>query len=130
MRRESCTRIEYIIERNRDELLREAGTKILQYLERFKVRSDSADPFKIAYWFGTVLADRAGEANDLDRRVVLLVTMQVLDHMCEHHSDRKMPADMRSKMDMSIAEGKHLLEFGEHGLYHSMKTLAKAYAAQ
>lgn len=125
---ESVNRIRFVIENNRDELMREAGTLILTYLERYKVKSDTADPFKLAFWFGIALSGKVGEVNDLDKRVVLLTTIGLLDIFCHAHCSRCMPIDMRSKMNMSIAEGKNIEEFGHHGLYHSFKSLAKAYS--
>lgn len=123
----SVQRIRFVIENHRDELMREAGTLILSYLERYKVRSDTADPFKLAFWFGIALGGKVGEVNDLDRRAVLLATVEMLDIFCDAHCKKRMPLDMRAKMDMSIAEGKHLEEFGHNGLYHSFKCVAKAY---
>lgn len=124
-RYESILRIRYVIENSRDELMREAGALILSYLERYRVKSDSADPFKIAFWFGVALAEKVGEVDQFDKRVVLLITMECLDIFCAAHCQKRMAPDMRSKMDMSIAEGKHLEEFGQHGLYHSFKCISK-----
>jgi hypothetical protein len=124
---ESVKRIRYLIESSRDALMREAGTYILGYLERYRVRSDTADPFKLTYWFGIALSNKAGEIDGLDKRAVLLTTVELLDILSDAHCKKRMPEDMRSKMDISIAEGKYIEEFGSHGMYHSFKVLAKAY---
>jgi hypothetical protein len=126
-RMESVMRIRSVIENDRNSLMTDAGVLILQYLSRFKVKSDSADPFKICYWFGVALADKVGAVNDIDKRSVLLIAVELLDSFCESHCGKRMPSDMRAKMDMSISEGKYLEEFGHHGLYHSFKSVAKAY---
>jgi hypothetical protein len=123
----SVTRIRAAIENDRVALMRQAGLLIAQYLNRFRVRSETADPFKICYWFGVALADKLGAANENDKRSVLWITVEMLDLFCETQCGKQMPADMRAKMNMSIAEGKHLEEFGHHGLYHSFKSVAKAY---
>ena len=120
-------RIRIAIESDRDNLMRQAGLHIAQYLTRFKVRSETADPFKICYWFGVALADKLGAANENDKRSVLWITVELLDIFCQAQCGKKMPEDMRQKMNMSISEGKHIEEFGHHGLYHSFKSVAKAY---
>jgi hypothetical protein len=124
-RYESIVRIRHIIENNRDELMREGGTLILNYLERYHVKSETADPFKLTFWFGVALGEKVGEVNGIDKRSVLLTTVEILDILCETHCGKKMPSDMRAKMDMSIAEGKHIDEYGQHGLYHSFKCISK-----
>jgi hypothetical protein len=122
---ECVNRIREVITLQRDELLREMGTSILGYLERFRVRSDTADPFKLAYWFGLALSEKMAEINVLDSRVVLLVTVEMLDLFCYTHCKIRMPSEMKSKINVSISEGKHAEEFGLYGIYHSFKSLTK-----
>ena len=123
----SAQRIRHAIENDRATLVKQAGLHIAQYLTRFKVLSETADPFKICYWFGVALADKLGAASENDKRSVLWITVELLDIFCETQCGKRMPQDMRAKMNMSIAEGKHIEEFGHHGLYHSFKSVAKAY---
>lgn len=123
----SAARIRIAIENDREALMRQAGLLIAQYLNRFRVSSETADPFKICYWFGMALADKLGAANENDSRSVLWITVELLDTFCHTQCGKSMPGDMREKMNMSIAEGKHVEEFGHHGLYHSFKSVAKAY---
>ncbi len=115
------------IEHERDVLFKEAGTAILTYLTRYRVKSSTADPFKLAYWFGVALANRVGEKDSMAKRCVLLVMLELLDNFCEAHCGKRFPKDMREKMDLSIAEGKHLDEYGVYGLYHSFKSVSKSH---
>jgi hypothetical protein len=55
------------------------------------------------------------------------MTLETLDNMCEAHCGQRMPDAMRHKMDLSVAEGTHLQDFGSYGLYHAFKTLAKSH---
>ncbi|MDD5058222.1 MAG: hypothetical protein PHQ60_10135 [Sideroxydans sp.] len=118
-------RIRSSIEKYRDELICQASVDILSYLTRLKVRSKSCDPLKLSYWFGQALASKVGEQNELDRKVVLTLTVIFLDMMCEWHCGKKLPDEMQSKLIMSISQGKHQEDFGQFGIYFSIKAISK-----
>lgn len=122
----SCiARIRSAIEEYRDELMQQASADIYSYLTRLKVRSKSGDPFKLTYWFGQALASKVGEQHDLDRKVVLTLTVLFLDMMCDWHCETKLPDEMLSKLILSISQGKHQEDFGQFGIYFSFKAISK-----
>lgn len=118
-------RIWSAIETYRDELTEQTVLDILVYLKRYRVHSKSCDPLKFAYFFGKALASKVGEQHDLDRKVVLTLTVWVLDILCSWHCEKTLPDDMRSKLDMSISQGKDEGDFGIYGIYFVFKVVSK-----
>lgn len=118
-------RIRAYIEKDREELMEQATSDIFSYLTRYKVRSRSCDPLKLAYWFGQALATKVGEQHDLDRKVVLTLTVMLLDMFCEWNCSRNLPPQMLAKLFMSISQGKHEDDFGTFGIYFSFKSISK-----
>ncbi len=118
-------RIRSAIETYRDDLMRQAAADILTYLTRYSVGSKSGDPLKLAYWFGLALAAKVGQHNELDRKVVLTLTVWILDIFCFWHCEKTLPEDMRSKLDMSISQAENKNDFGGYGIYFSFKVLSK-----
>lgn len=122
----SCIkRIRSTIETFREELLEQAASGILTYLTKYKVRSNSCDPLKMAYWFGLALAEKVGEHNDLDKKVVLTLTVEVLDMFCGWHNGNRLSSDLKTKLHLSIAQNKSHEDFGSYGIYFSFKALVK-----
>lgn len=116
-------RIKAAIENRKSELLQTAVAGIFGYLTSHKIKSQSGDPFKLAYWFGLTLASKLHD--ELDRKVALILTTCVLDLFCETDCGHRMPADLRAKMFMSIADGTSSADFGLLGLYFPFKVIAK-----
>ena len=122
---ECINRVRAAIDMYRDELMRQAGAEILTYLTQYSVRSKSCDPLKLAYWFGLALASKVGQHHELDKKVVLILTIWILDMFCEWDSGKSLPEDMRAKLDMSISHGKNTSDFGEYGVYFAFKVVSK-----
>ncbi len=123
---ECINRIQTVIVDYRDELMRAATANIVAYLGRYKVKSTSADQFKLAFWFGCALAEMVGRTEDLDKKAVFVLTCSVLDLFCDTHCGKRMAGDLRSKLDIAIAQGKNFEDFGLIGIYFSFKTLSKS----
>lgn len=122
----SCIeRIRLSIENFRAELLEQAASDILAYLTRFKIRSKSCDPLKLAYWFGLALSNKVGEHSDFDKKVVLTLTTAILNMFCEWHNGKTLSNDLKTKLDISIAQNKNNEDFGVYGIYFTFKAIAK-----
>jgi hypothetical protein len=116
-------RIKATIENHKSELLRNAAVGIFAYLTSHKIKSQSGDQFKLAYWFGMALVSKLQD--ELDRRVALILTTCILNIFCDAHCDQKMPVDLCAKMFMSIANGTSADDFGQLGLYFPFKVISK-----
>jgi hypothetical protein len=121
----SCiNRILSAIETHKDELSGKATSDIYSYLKKYRVRSHSCDPLKFAYWFRMALSNKLGEHYDLDRKVVLTLTTLILNMFCEWHNGKKLSEDLRTKLDISIAQNKVAEDFGQYGIYLSFKAIS------
>jgi len=118
-------RIRIVMESHRKELVDQVASDILAYLTRYGVRSNSCDPLKFAYWFGISLSKKVGEYHDIDRKVVLTLTVWIINIFCGWHNGKTLSEDLRKKLDISIAQNKNIDDFGDFGIYFSFKALAK-----
>jgi hypothetical protein len=115
-----------LLKANRDTLIKLTNSRIQQYLSDFEVKSTSQDQLKFAYHLGQAFAERAQILSDTHKKLVLIMTIELMDIMCRSECGFAMPPEMKGKFDWSISNGKAVSEFGEYGIYHSFKTLIKA----